>query len=87
MLKNKKSKNLIGYDIWEYPEEIDRRFFYIQSFSLTECIGIVRVGKYRVVCPCVCLSVCLFALERRNCWADFNETFHKGSPIYLVVCV
>ena len=33
--------------------------FYIQSFSLTECIGIVRVRKYRVVCLCVCLCVCV----------------------------
>ena len=33
--------------------------FYIQSFSLTECIGTVRVEKYRVVFVCVCVSVCL----------------------------
>ena len=33
--------------------------FYIQSFSLTECIVIVRVRKTGVVCLSVCLSVCL----------------------------
>ena len=40
--------------------------FYFQSFSLTECIVIVRVGKYRgclsvclSVCACVCACVCL----------------------------
>ena len=31
--------------------------FYIQSFSLTECIGIVGVRKY-LGCLSVCLSVC-----------------------------
>ena len=63
--------------------------FYIQSFSLTQCIVIVRVGKYLVVClsvcvsvcVCVCLSVCvsvfLLALDSQNYWADFNETFQK----------
>ena len=39
------------------------------------------------VCVCVRVSVCLFALERRNYRADFNETFQKWSPICLVVCV
>ena len=35
--------------------------FYIQSFSLTECIGIVWVRKIPglSVCLCVCLSVCV----------------------------
>ena len=33
--------------------------FYIQSFSLTECIVIVGVGRYRVVCLSVCVSVCV----------------------------
>ena len=39
--------------------------FYIQSFSLTECIGIVWVRKIPglsvclCVCLCVCVSVCL----------------------------
>ena len=37
--------------------------FYIQSFSLTECIVIVGVRKTGVVCVCVCVcvSVCLCA--------------------------
>ena len=43
------------------------------------------------VCVCVCLCVydcvCVFALKRRNYLADFNETFHNRSLIYLVVCV
>ena len=59
-------------------------YFYIQSFSLTECIVIVGVRKYLSclsvclsVCASVCLSVCLLALERRNYWTDFNETFQK----------
>ena len=66
-------------------------FFYIQSFSFTECIVIVGVRKYRGVCLCVCLSVCLsvclFALERRNYRADFNETFQKWSLVGLYVRV
>ena len=68
--------------------------FLHSVISLTECIVIVRVGKYCVsvcvclsVCVSVCVSVCLFALERQNYWADFNETHHEGSPICLVVCV
>ena len=43
--------------------------FYIQSFSLTECIVIVGVGRYLgclSVRVSVCLCVCLCALERRN---------------------
>ena len=31
--------------------------FLHSVISLTECIGIVRVGKYRVVCLCVCVCV------------------------------
>ena len=31
--------------------------FYIQSFSLTECIVVVRVRKTGVVCVCVCVCV------------------------------
>ena len=31
----------------------------IHSFSLTKCIGIVRVRKCRVVCLSVCVCVCL----------------------------
>ena len=53
--------------LWKAPLETGKgvlktgiRFlFYIQSFSLTECIGIVWVGKYRVVCLSVCLCVCV----------------------------
>ena len=33
--------------------------YYIQSFSLTECIVIVGVQKYRVVCLSLCLCVCV----------------------------
>ena len=68
--------------------------FLHSVISLTKCIVIVRVGKYRgclsvcvCVCACVCLCVCLLALERRNYWVDFNETYHRQSPICLVVCV
>ena len=69
--------------------------FYIQSFSLTECIVIIGVGDTGdvclsvcvSVCVCVCLSVCLCRAVSRNYWADFNETFHKWSPIGLVVRV
>ena len=32
---------------------------YIQSFSLTECIVVVRIRKIGVVCLCVCVSVCV----------------------------
>ena len=44
--------------------KIEHLSFYIQSFSLTECIVIVGVQKYRgclyvCVCVCVCLSVCV----------------------------
>ena len=38
--------------------------FYIQSFSLTECIVIVGVQKTGVVCLCVCVSVCLSVCEQ-----------------------
>ena len=45
-------------------------FFYIQSFSLTECIVIVGVGRYRgclSVCVSVCLSVCVcLSVESRE---------------------
>ena len=64
--------------------------FYIQSFSLTECIVIDGVRKYRsclCVCVSVCLSVCLCRAVSRNYWADFNETLQKWSPIGLVVRV
>ena len=39
------------------------------------------------VCVSVCVCVCLITLERQNYRADFNETYHKWSPICLVVCV
>ena len=43
--------------------------FYIQSFSLTECIGIVGVRKYlgclSAVCLCVCLCVCVCVCSRQ----------------------
>ena len=63
--------------------------FYIQSFSLTECIVIVGVRKYRgclsvclCVCVCVCLSVCvsvcLSAPERQNYCADFHKTIRRS---------
>ena len=42
-------------------------FFYIQSFSLTECIVIVGVERYRgclSVCVSVCLSVCVSVESR-----------------------
>ena len=43
--------------------------FYIQSFSLTECIGIVGVRKYlgclSAVCASVRLSVCLSVCSRQ----------------------
>ena len=72
--------------------KIEHLSFYIQSFSLTECIVIVGVRKYRgclCVCLCVCVSVCvcLCRAVSRNYWADFNETFQKWSPIGLVVRV
>ena len=35
------------------------RNFYIQSFSLTECILIVRIRNTGVVCLSVCVSVCV----------------------------
>ena len=64
-------------------------FFYIQPFSLTECIVIIGVRKYRVVClsVCVCVSVCLSAPVWQNYWADFNETFQKWSLAGLCVRV
>ena len=47
--------------------------FYIQSFSLTECIVIVWIRKYRgFLSVCVRLCVYLLAPERQNYWADFN---------------
>ena len=33
------------------------------------------------VCASVRLCVCLFALQRQNYLADFNETFYKWFPI------
>ena len=65
--------------------------FYIQSFLLTESILIVGVGNTGVVCLSVCVSVCLCVClcraVSRNYRADFDETFHKWSPIGLVVRV
>ena len=51
--------------ILETNPELLYLLFYIQSFSLTECIVIIGVRKYRVVClslcvcVCVCVSVCV----------------------------
>ena len=65
--------------------------FYIQSFSLTECIVIVGVRKtgvvYLCVCLSVCVSVCLCRAVWRNYWADFNQTYTNWSPKGLVVRV
>ena len=62
--------------------------FYNQSFSLTECIGIVGVRKYldclsvcvcvcASVCVCVCVCVCVWKLSCSNGWVDFDEIFYK----------
>ena len=41
-------------------QRYERKSLFLHSvISLTECIGIVRVGKYRVVCLSVCVCVCL----------------------------
>ena len=65
--------------------------FYIQSFSLTECIVIVGVRKTGVVClsvcVCVSVSVCLWRAVCRNYSADFNQTYPNGFPNGLVVRV
>ena len=61
--------------------------FYIQSFSLTECIVIVGVRKTGVVCLCVCVCVCLSRAVWRNYWADFNQIYPNWSPYCLVVSV
>ena len=47
----------------------------------------VRVSVCVCVCVSVCLSVCLFALERRNYWADFTQTLQEWSLVGLVVRV
>ena len=56
--------------------------FYIQSFSLTECVVIVWVRKRGVVCVCVCvcLSVCLCVCHTGLDWiiSDLN-TPSQGS--------
>ena len=61
--------------------------FYIQSFSLTECIVIVVVRKTGVAClsVCLCVCVCLWRAVCRNYWADFNQTDPNWSPNGLVV--
>ena len=65
--------------------------FYIQSYSLTECIVIVGVRKTGVVCLSVCLSVCLcvclWTAVWRNYWVDFNKTYPNVFRNGLVVCV
>ena len=40
-------------------DQLFRSGFLHSVISLTECIGIVRVGKYRVVCLFVCVSMCV----------------------------
>ena len=63
--------------------------YYIQSFSLTECIVVVRVrktgGVCLSVCLCVCVCVCLWRAVWRNYWADFNQTYPNRFPNVLVV--
>ena len=57
--------------------------FYIQSFSLTECIVVVWVRKTGVVCLCVCVSVCLAQVCRwvgashsSACYGMREQIFH-----------
>ena len=55
-------KNVVQFKMLLYA---DQRVGFLHSvISLTECIGIVRVGKYRVVCLCVCVSVCVSVCPR-----------------------
>ena len=47
--------------------------FYIQSFSLTECIvivGVRKTGGCLCVCLCVCVSVCLCV-----CWSIISKSY------------
>ena len=39
------------------------------------------------LCQFVCLSVCLFALERQHYRAEFDKTYKKWSPVCRIVCV
>ena len=72
--------------VWEYAKG---RYYFLHSvIPLTECIGIVRVWKYRVIClsVCVCLwvcvSVCVSALVWRNYWAE-SMKLSKNSSLYI----
>ena len=84
---------LITQTYCEFPNLNTFSFsFYIQSFSLTECIVIVGVRKYRSclsVSMCVsvylCVCVCLWTAVLRNYLADFNEPFQNVSTLGLVV--
>ena len=53
--------------VYKKPQWATNHFlfpFLHSVISLTEYIGIVRVGKYRVVCLCVCVCVCVSVCSR-----------------------
>ena len=68
--------------------------FLHSVISLTECIGIVRVGKYRVVCLsvcvcvclCVCVSVCVSVCLLVLCY-DACECVCVSACVCVFVCV
>ena len=58
--------------------------FYIQSFSLTECIVVVWVRKTGVVCLCVCVSVCVsVCLSVRASIAKLLGRFQPNLPKWV----
>ena len=79
-------KTFIAHFNWELapqppPHPTPRDFFYIQSFSLTECIGIVGVRKYLGCLSAVRLSVRLCVrLSVRASMAKLPVRFQWNFP-------
>ena len=64
---------------------VNHLFFLHSVISLTECIGIVRVGKYRVVCLSVRLSVRVSVCPRwyGKTYGSISMKLTTNSPLYV----
>ena len=77
---------------FDYTYWTNNLMFLHSVISLTECIGIVRVGKYRVVCLC-CVSVCVcvwLCVSSRARMPKLPSRFQQNLPqivFYISCCV
>ena len=59
-------------------------YHYIQSFSLTECIGIVGVRKYLGCLSAVCLCVC--SRQYGETTGPISMKLSKNDPLWVYRC-